>query len=156
MNTTAAEAPLRITWRGPVAEFLTDETEQINLEGAIRSGKTTAALRKVLRSCCKHAGIHWLICRYADGDTASKLRPVFEQLCVEAGVPYTWHAQQKYYELGNGSWVYAFGLKAQSLQERYAKFRGITLAGIYNDQTEELPEDIYQELLGRLSQVGYP
>ncbi len=146
----------RMVWTGPVAEFLTDETEQLDLEGAIRSGKTTAALRKVLRSCLKHPGIHWLICRFSDGDTASKLRPVFEKLAVDAGVPFTWHAQQKYYELGNGSWVYAFGLKAQSLPERYAKFRGVTLASIYNDQTEELPYDIYQELIGRLSQAGYP
>src|SRR3990167_4827035 len=153
----AADAPeLRMVWRGPVGDFLLDETEQIDLEGAIRSGKTTAALRKVLRSACKHAGIHWLICRYSDGDTASKLRPAFEQLCVDAGVPFVWHSQQKYYELANGSWVYAFGLKAQSLPERYSKFRGLTLASIYNDQTEELPYDIYQELIGRLSQRGFP
>jgi hypothetical protein len=52
--------------------------------------------------------------------------------------------------------VYAFGIKAQSLAERYAKFRGVTLAGIYNDQTEELPEDIFEELVGRLSQPRYP
>ena len=145
-----------MVWKGPVAEFLVDETEQIDLEGAIRSGKTTVALRKVIRSCCKYPGIHWLICRFSDGDTASKLRPVFELLCVQAGIPFTWHAQQKYYELVNGSWVYAFGLKAQSLPERYAKFRGVTLASIYNDQTEELPFDIYQELIGRLSQRGFP
>ena len=147
---------LRMVWRGPVAEFLTDDTEQIDLEGAIRSGKTTAALRKVIRSCCKYPGIHWLICRYSDGDTASKLRPVFEKLCVDAGIPFTWNAQQKYYALANGSWVYAFGLKAQSLPERYAKFRGVTLASIYNDQTEELPFDIYEELISRLSQPGFP
>ena len=146
----------RMVWVGPVADFLIDDTEQIDLEGAIRSGKTTAALRKVLRSCLTHPGIHWLICRYADGDTASKLRPVFEQLAYLMGVPVEWHHDQKLYKLPNDSWVYAFGLKAQSLAERYAKFRGVTLASIYNDQTEELPFDIYQELIGRLSQQGYP
>lgn len=146
----------RMVWKGPVADFLVDETEQIDLEGAIRSGKTTAALRKVLRSCLAHPGMHWLICRFSDGDTASKLRPVFEKLCVDAGVPFVWNASQKYYKLANDSIVYAFGLKAQSLPERYAKFRGVTLASIYNDQTEELPYDIYQELIGRLSQRGYP
>ena len=152
----ASTDELRMVWRGPVGDFLLDDTEQIDLEGAIRSGKTTVALRKVIRSCCQHAGIHWLICRYSDGDTASKLRPVFERLCVDAGIPITWNAQQKYYQLPNESIVYAFGLKAQSLPERYAKFRGVTLASIYNDQTEELPFDIYQELIGRLSQRGYP
>lgn len=146
----------RMVWQGPVADFLTDETEQIDLEGAIRSGKTTAALRKVVRSCLKYPGIHWLICRYSDGDTSSKLRPVFEHMCYQAGVPVQWHHDQRLYKLPNESWVYAFGLKAQSLAERYAKFRGVTLASIYNDQTEELPFDIYQELIGRLSQRGYP
>ena len=147
---------LRMVWKGPVAEFLEDPTEQIDLEGAIRSGKTTAALWKVLNSCLAHPGIHWLICRYSDGDTSSKLRPVFEQIAYEAGVPLTWHHDRKYYMLPNEARVYAFGLKAQTLAERYAKFRGVTLASIYNDQTEELPYDIYQELIGRLSQRGYP
>jgi hypothetical protein len=142
----------RMVWKGPVADFLLDETEQICLEGAIRSGKTTVAIRKVIRACLQQPGIHWLICRFSDGDTASKLRPVFERMCVEMGVPVTWHADGRYYEFPNGSWVYAFGIKAQSLAERYAKFRGVTLACIYNDQTEELPEDIYEELCGRLSQ----
>lgn len=156
MTPAEADNALRMVWHGPVAEFFSDQTEQIDLEGAIRSGKTTVALWKVLTSCLEHPGIHWLICRYSDGDTASKLRPVFEAICVQAGVPFVWKAQQKYYELANGSWVYAFGLKAQSLPERYAKFRGVTLASIYNDQTEELPYDIYQELIGRLSQRGFP
>ena len=156
MTPAETENAVRMVWMGPVAEFFADQTEQIDLEGAIRSGKTTVALWKVLTSCLEKPGIHWLICRYSDGDTASKLRPVFEAICVQAGVPFVWKAQQKYYELANGSWVYAFGLKAQSLPERYAKFRGVTLASIYNDQTEELPYDIYQELIGRLSQRGFP
>jgi len=150
----ATDAPFVVNLNGPVGAFFTDTTEQIDLEGAIRSGKTTVALHKVLDSCLQQPGIHWLICRYSDGDTASKLRPVFERICLDAGVPIQWHAKEKYYSLPNGSWVYAFGVKAQSLAERYAKFRGVTLACIYNDQTEELPEDIYEELVGRLSQQG--
>lgn len=153
---TEAAEPLRMVWKGPVAEFLTDETEQIDLEGAIRSGKTTAALWKVLNSCLAHPGMHWLICRYSDGDTSSKLRPVFEAIAYEAGVPLQWQHDKRLYELPNESRVYAFGLKAQTLAERYAKFRGVTLASIYNDQTEELPRDIYDELIGRLSQKGFP
>src|SRR6185436_4086095 len=111
---TAMPEPVeaRMIWKGPVGDFLLDDTEQVDLEGAIRSGKTTAALRKVLRSVCRYPGINWLICRYSDGDTASKLRPVFEKLCVEGGVPYEWHSQERYYKIANGSMVYAFGLKA--------------------------------------------
>jgi hypothetical protein len=32
----------------------------------------------------------------------------------------------------------------------------MTLAGIYNDQSEELPHDVFSEMMGRLSQSGYP
>jgi hypothetical protein len=39
---------------------------------------------------------------------------------------------------------------------RYSKLRGLTVAGIYNDQTEELPHDLFLELCARLSQVGFP
>jgi hypothetical protein len=37
-----------------------------------------------------------------------------------------------------------------------SKFAGLTLAGIYIDQPEELPHDFYQALQARLSQPGYP
>lgn len=156
MSVMADVNELRMKWVGPVANFLTDTMRHLDLEGAIRSGKTTAALWKVLNSCCTYAGIHWLICRYSDEDTRTKLKPVWEKICVDAGVPLQWNAPFKYYQLPNGSRVYCFGIKAQDLTMRYAKFRGITLACIYNDQTEELPFDIYEELTGRLSQVGYP
>lgn len=147
---------MRMKWVGPVADFFVDQTRHVDLEGAIRSGKTTAALHKVLDSALQHPGINWLICRYSDEDTKTKLKPVWEKLCFDAGVPITWRPDGKYYELANGSKVYCFGLKAQDLTLRYSKFRGITLACIYNDQTEELPYDVYEELSGRLSQPGYP
>lgn len=145
-----------MVWVGPVSKFLEDETRFVDLEGAIRSGKTTAALWKVFDSCIEHPGIHWLICRYSDDDTKTKLKPVWRKICLDAGVQPVWHAEGRYDELPNGSWVYIFGLKAQDLTMRYAKFRGLTLAGIYNDQTEELPYDVYEELSGRLSQMGHP
>lgn len=39
---------------------------------------------------------------------------------------------------------------------RYSKFAGVTLAGIYVDQPEEIPEDFFAALLARLSQPDYP
>ena len=145
-----------IVFRGPVADFLQSDSEQIDLEGAIRSGKTTAALWKVFALCLAHPGIHCLICRYSDDDTRTKLRPVWEQVCLTAGVPLHWVADQRRFALPNDSWVYCFGLKAQDLTLRYAKFRGVTLATVYVDQAEELPFDIKEELVGRLSQRGFP
>ena len=73
--TTAVEPELRMVWRGVVSEFIQDETRLEDLEGAFRSGKTTAALWKVFTSCLDFPGIAWLICRYTDGDTQTKLKP---------------------------------------------------------------------------------
>lgn len=143
--------------RGPLWDFLCDETHRhVDLEGAIRSGKTTAALWKVLHSCTTHPGIQWLIFRYSDQETRTKLKPHVSRLLREAGIEAPWNAQELCFEFPNGARVYAFGLKAQDQASRYTKLRGLTLAGIYCDQTEELPYDVYLELLGRLTQQGQP
>ncbi len=142
-----------------MADFMADQTRHIDLEGAFRSGKTTAALWKVYQSCIDHPGIQWLICRYSDGDTQSKLKPSWRLILAQAGISPAWDAQEMCDVLPNGSKVYIFGLKAQDQISRYGKLRGIGaggVAGIYCDQTEELPADIFLEFMGRLSQPGYP
>ena len=55
------------------------------------------------------------------------------------GIVPKWDSTGQAYVLDNGSKVYIFGVKAQDQLARYSKIRGLTLAGIYNDQTEELP-----------------
>lgn len=149
-----------MVWRGLIAEFMRDITRLIDLEGAFRSGKTTAALWKVFNSCMEYPGIHWLICRYSDGDTQTKLKPPWRKICATAGVRVDWDSMEQcdvFPEVhGKQSRVYIYGIKAQDQTSRYGKFRGMTLAGIYNDQTEELPHDVFQEMMGRLSQSGYP
>lgn len=156
MTAACEERPYRMHFHGVLAEFMRDQTEQIDLEGAFRSGKTTAALCKVLQSCLVHPGIHWLCCRYSESDTMSKLRPPWRAICAGAGIDPKWDANEMCDRMPNGSKVYFFGLKAQTETARYAKLRGITLAGIYNDQTEELPYGLYLEFTGRLSQTGMP
>lgn len=161
-------------WRGVIAEFLQDETRYIDIEGAFRSGKTTACLRKVAKSCVKHPGINWLICRYSDGDTQTKLKPPWRAMCRRMGIQASWDAMEQCDVFpcmqgdtlcqadehehcgGKRSRVYIFGVKSQDQTSRYGKFRGMTLGGIYNDQTEELPHDVFLEMTGRLSQSGYP
>jgi hypothetical protein len=145
-----------MVWRGPVAKFMQDATRLIDLEGAFRSGKTTAALWKVLESCLDHPGIAWLICRYSDGDTQTKLKPPWRAILDAAGIRPVWDARELCDVLPNGSKVFIFGIKSQDQTARYGKLRGLTLAGVYNDQTEELPKDIFQEFLGRLSQKDMP
>lgn len=162
MNTTPAsdEREVRMVWRGVVAEFMRDETRCIDFEGAFRVGKTTAALWKVFNSCIAHPGINWLICRYSDGDTQTKLKPPWRSICRAAGIHVEWDSSEMcdvFPEVdGKRSRVYIFGIKSQDQTSRYGKFRGMTLGGIYNDQTEELPHDVFLEMLGRLSQNNYP
>src|SRR5262249_50972822 len=146
----------RMVWRGVMAAFLQDETRLIDLEGAFRSSKTTACLRKVAKSCLRHPGIHWWLNRYSDGDTQRQLKPQWIQMMARMGIVPRWDATSQAYVLENGSTVYIFGVKAQDQLARYSKIRGLTLAGIYNDQSEELPKDVFQEFNGRLSQPGFP
>jgi hypothetical protein len=145
-----------MVWRGPIVGFMRDETRLLDIEGAIRSGKTTACLWKVHGKLIDHPGMFAYICRYTDGDTDSKLKPPWREICYVAGTPCKWNPDEQYDELPNGSRAYLFGLKAADQTLRYSKLRGLTVACIYNDQTEELPYDLFLELCGRLSQPGFP
>ena len=160
MSAAVQEREVEMLWRGVVAKFMQDKTRLIDFEGAFRVGKTTAALWKVFNSCMEHPGIHWLICRYSDGDTQTKIKPPWRKVLREAGQHVDWDSEEQcdvFPEVdGKRSRVYIFGIKAQDQVMRYGKLRGLTLAGIYNDQTEELPHDVFQEMMGRMSQQGFP
>lgn len=139
--------------------FWTARERYVNFEGAVRAGKTTPAILRVIDSCQAHPGIQWLIARWTQDATDAQLKPRFRELC-SPDVLLNWNAQEQYFEIGteNGppSRVYARGLKPGEDSARYAKFAGLTLAGIYVDQPEELPYDFYTALKARLSQPGYP
>lgn len=145
-------------WKGPIADFLRDTSPEIDLEGALSSGKTTACLWKVFNSLHHpdQHGIHWWIGRYGDGETQTKVRPAFEQVCQEAGSIPRWNAKELSYDFDNGSKCFTYGLKSPDALSRYSKMRGMGVSGIYNDQTEELPEDFSLELRLRLRQPGFP
>ena len=147
----------RWKWSGPIAAFMQDTSAEIDLEGALSSGKTTACLSKVLRSLVKFPGIHWWIGRFGDGETQTKVKPAFVELAKKAGYePLPWNAKELCYEFPNGSKCYSYGLKSPDATSRYSKMRGMGVSGIYLDQTEELPEDFSLELRLRLRQPGYP
>ena len=145
-----------MTWTGPIGRFLLDETPELDLEGALSSGKTTACLWKVHISLDTRPGIHWWIGRYGDGETQTKVRPAFEQICQQAGSDLTWNAKELAYDFANGSKCYSYGLKSPDAMSRYSKMRGMGVAGVYLDQAEELPEDFSLELRLRLRQPGFP
>lgn len=143
-------------WRGPIAQFMRDETPEIDLEGALSSGKTTACCWKVFNSLHGMPGIHWWLGRYGDGETQTKVRPAFEAVCHLAGSVPSWNAKELSYDFVNGSKAYCYGLKSPDMLSRYSKMRGMGVGGIYNDQTEELPEDFSLELRLRLRQPEFP
>ncbi len=129
----------------------------VDLEGAIRSGKSYVSVLKFVYLVSKYPGIQLLISRWSEGDLDAQLKPLWREMAKQAGLRLLWHADEQFDEvLGLGARVYLRGLKASETTSRYAKFRGLTLAGILVDQAEEIPYDVFQELKGRLSQPGYP
>jgi hypothetical protein len=146
-----------LVFDGIHAEFLTDDTPEIDLEGGRSSGKTWACCAKVIQSCLAHPGIEWLICRYSGEETKTKLQPEFEKLCrLYFGLEPAWSEKEKSYTFDNGSKVFAYGLKTQDRLAFFAKIRGLGVAAVWNDQTEELPEAIATELRTVVRQQGFP
>lgn len=146
----------RIQFYGTASKVFHDQNRQICVEGAVRSGKTTLCLVKGLARRQTYAGSYGLLGRFSDGDTDRLLKPLWRAVCLRAGVRLVWNAEEGYDEMDNGSRVYITGLKTQDATNRYAKFRGLTLSDVYIDQAEELPHDVYQELVLRLSQNHFP
>ncbi len=160
------ERVIRLRWNHPQGEFLRAREMFVDLEGAIRSGKTTPAVWKVYDYVEQYPGIICFIGRWTQDALDAQLRPQFyEKLPHESmGCPPDcrkptktgWHADEEFQHFRNGSKVYIRALKTADETSRYAKIAGLTLAIIYIDQPEEMPEDIHHALVGRLSQPGFP
>lgn len=139
-------------FRGLHRTILGDTTRELDIEGALSSGKTTLCLYLIRRYLADYPGISVFICRYSGTDTDNKLKPAFEQMCTlfdPDDLP-AWDNKELCYVFDNGSKCYAFGLQAVGLISRYSKLRGLGVSIIYNDQTEELPADIALELRARI------
>ncbi len=147
---------VEMRWRGPIGQFMRDTTAEIDLEGALSSGKTTACCWKEFNAYQEMPGIHGWLGRYGDGETQTKVRPAFEAVCQQAGSVPAWNAKELSYDFPNGSKAFCYGLKSPDAMSRYSKMRGMGVSRIYNDQTEELPEDFSLELRLRLRQPGFP
>lgn len=147
-----------MVFKGKHWEALTDfTTRELDIEGAIRAGKTTVCLYRELQAALNHPGIHILFARWTDTGVYGLVLPLWRAICEKVGVRLKWHSDEEYDELPNGSRIYVRGLKAQDQTLRYSKFRGLTLSRVYIDQAEEIPHDVYLEVAGRLSQPGdYP
>lgn len=155
---SSAPAEVVMAFRGKHWDAVTDfSTRELDIEGAIRAGKTTVCLYREVQAALTYPGICILFARWTDTGVYGLLLPLWRQICAQLGVRLTWHADEEYDELPNGARVYVRGLKSQDQTLRYSKFRGLTLARVYIDQAEEVPHDVYLEVAGRLSQPGdYP
>jgi hypothetical protein len=143
---------------GPAQREIIRATDRyLDVEGALRSAKTWSVLIKIRRQCEEHPGIAWAIARWTEGDLNQKLIPDWRNVCALMGITHgEWNARESCYDLPNGSRVYCVHLKTSQKDNRYATVRGLTVAGFYIDQLEEVPEDVYNEAALRLSQPGYP
>ncbi len=141
---------MSLDFRGIHDEILHDTTPEIDCEGARMCGKTWLMSAKVLKACVAHPGMWWLMCRYSGTETDNQLRPVFRDVARQLDIPVEWHGDESAYWLpevdGNISKIFAYGLKTQAKDERFAKVRGSGVHGLWNDQTEETPEDIGTEM----------
>ncbi len=143
-------------WQGLHAEIFADTTDELNIEGALDSAKTTLLLDKEIHFLKHNPGIKIFLSRYTDVDVRTKLRPAFEEILKIRGfTDYNWDRDENVYEFSNGSKAWSYGILTQSGERRYSKLRGLGVARIYVDQAEELPGDIAEELRLRLRQHGY-
>lgn len=144
---------------GPVQREILKTTDRFtDVEGALRSSKTWTILIKIRRQLEDYPGIRWAMSRWNEGDLHQKLIPDWRNVCALMSIPHgTWNTGESCYDFPNGSRIYAVHLKSSQKEARYAKVRGLTVAGFYIDQLEELDgADIYEEAALRLSQPGYP
>lgn len=151
---------IRRVWNRPQSELLKATERYVDFEGAVRSGKTTPAIWKIINYALKYPGIKMMIARWTQDALDMQLRPKFYEECPPE-ILGKYNAKEEYQEIltGDGtpsSWVYIRSLKTSDDGARYAKFTGLTLAVILVDQPEELPEDVYMALKARLSQPGFP
>jgi hypothetical protein len=151
---------MKPVFKGIHAEFLSDDTAEIDLEGARSSGKSWVCCAKVIESCLKYPGIEWLAARYSGEETRNKLKPEFVKMCHRYEVTVEWDGDSQSYVFpevdGKASRVFMYGLKTQDKAGHFAKIRGLGIACVWVDQTEELDESIALELRATLRQPGYP
>jgi hypothetical protein len=135
----------------------------LDLEGGIRGAKSTAASIKKHQLVTEHPGIHLLHARWTDEDSHGELLPKWRAWAQAVGLRLRWHSDEQYDEVlgtpgpsGHNSRVYVRGLRSSESANPYKSVRGLDLAWWHIEQAEELPEGYWGELVGRLSQVGYP
>lgn len=151
---------LEIELSEPQADVILATQRFVDLEGAVRSGKTRLGAEKLANVVIEYPGIHCLATRYKEKDVWSKLVPVWRTVAAEHGLQLRWNAKEQcdeVYDHATGEYrsrVYLLGLKSSDNASTAGKVRGLTLGFIWADQAEEIPLEVFNELKLRLSQKG--
>jgi len=121
--------------------------------GEFRSGKTMVNVAETVIECKKHPGITQAIIRNFKGDLKRSTIPQFKEFYDWDQSGENFDQTYKILELSNGSQVYFLGLdKPKDVK----KLKNIALGGVWIDQAEEVPEDVYDMAVGRMSQSFAP
>lgn len=151
-------------WNTPQSQFLLIQavpngpTEYIDLEGAVRAGKSTAPAHKLARYAIKYPGIHMAATRWTQDGLDAQVKPLWRDTANALGLKLVWHAGEEYDEVQPyGSRVYLRALKSSEDTNRFAKLAGLTLAILWIDQPEEADGKVVSAYIpARLSQPGFP
>ena len=155
------------SWNRPQSRFITLQAvpggpiEYVNLEGAVRAGKSTPCAAKLARYAVKYPGINMAAARWTQDALDAQVKPLWRSVAASRGLHLEWHGDEGYDEVvGTGSRVYLRGIHASEDTQRYSKLAGLTLAVLWIDQPEEISNDDEDVILAyvpaRMSQVGYP
>ena len=155
---------LAFNWNEPQSRFKqiravpNGPIQYIDYEGAVRTGKTTAPCSKACDYAVGYPGIHMAAARWKDTDLFAQVVPAWRDMARKYGLDIKWHADEQYDEIRPyGSRMYLRALHTNELDSRYSKLAGLTLAVLWVDQPEEVPEDVIDAYVPtRLSQPGYP
>lgn len=129
----------------------------IGLIGASRSAKSVLLINELIDHALRFPGYQALLSRWTDEATQSILRPLFYEIANSHYHPSLlgqWIAKEERQLFANGSSIYIKGLKSGDDTNRYSKFDGLSLSGVYVSQAEELPRDVFERLKTRLSYPG--
>jgi hypothetical protein len=151
-------------WNKPQSQFLQIRAtvggaiEYVDLEGAVRAGKSTAPAAKLGTYAVEHPGIHMAATRWTQDSLDAQVKPLWRDTAAKMGLTLVWHSDEEYDEIVPfGSRVYLRALKAAEDIARLGKLAGLTLAVLWVDQPEEVPQDVIDGYVpARLSQKGFP
>jgi hypothetical protein len=155
---------LSFNWNVPQSQFKqirgvpNGPIQYVDLEGAVRTGKTTAPSSKACDYAIEYPGIHMCASRWKDTDLWAQVVPAWRDMVRRYGLQTKWHPDEQYDEIQPyGSRMYLRALHTNELDSRYSKLAGLTLAVLWVDQPEEVPEDVIDAYVpARLSQPNYP